>query len=236
MSTGLTTNTANGRSRRRRPNVRQRIVDAALELTRRDGVATLTATSIARAAGIRQPNFYAYFKNVDDCLAAAASHLVSEFQAFNQEAFQALRDTVGRGGDYAELNLRYHRELLNTLLSEPRLAELYFRHRQGSSAFARALRGLDREIVKRVQEHLWDWAVRLGLGGKHLDEISLLAELQVGNVATIVLSILDGRTTDIDRAAETLARSAEATTVATFRRLLESENAAVPSILRHGPA
>ena len=192
-------------------------------MLRTEGIGGANASAIARRAGIRQPNFYAHFKNVDDCLAAAAGHILDQFQDFNREAFQELRDAVSRGGDYRAKNLAYHRELVETLMGEPQISELYFRHRQGTSAFAKALRTFDRESVARVFEHLWDWAMLLGLPAKYVDDVRLLAETQVGNVASVMLALLDGRIDDPARAGEALALQAEATTTATFRHLLELE-------------
>src|SRR5262245_40620159 len=45
---------------RREGPTRDRLVEAAIDLMRLQGASALTASAIARAAGIAQPNFYAY--------------------------------------------------------------------------------------------------------------------------------------------------------------------------------
>lgn len=209
----------------RRAGVRERILDAALLGLRTHGIGTLTPTAIARLAGIRQPNFYAHFKHLDDCLAAAAEHIHAQFVEFNRDAFANLYRAVVEGRDFREQNRQYHIELVQVLAEHRTISELVFRHRNGSSAFARTLRNLDRQTVARVREHLWEWASLAGISARHIDEISLLAEIHVGNVAAVMLALFDGVVADARAAGEALATNAEATTLATFKRLREADRA-----------
>lgn len=230
--TQVQTSSSAPKANKKRPPVRQRIIDATLQGIHNQGINTLTPTHIAKLAGIRQPNFYAHFKNMDACLSAAAEFIFSQFDDFNQAAFAELRSEVSKGGDFVELNRRYHIELAQVLADHRNVSELYFRHRNGSSAFARALHRLDRQTVSNVREHLWEWAALAGVSARHIDEISLLAELQVGNVATAMLALFDGIIPDATTAGEALATNAAATTIATLRRLLEEDQAPVPPILQ----
>jgi len=52
------------------PAVRQRIVQAALEVLREEGVQRLTQTAVAERAGIRQSHLTYYFRTRDDLIAA----------------------------------------------------------------------------------------------------------------------------------------------------------------------
>lgn len=54
------------------PDPRQRLIDATLELVRRDGVAAASARSIAREGGFSQALVFYHFESVEDLLAAAS--------------------------------------------------------------------------------------------------------------------------------------------------------------------
>lgn len=213
----------------RRGGVRERILEATLLALRTHGIGALTPTVIARLASIRQPNFYAHFKNLDHCLAAAAEHIHAQFVDFNRDAFAHLHRAVTEGRDFRAQNRAYHIELVRVLAEHRAISELVFRHRNGTSAFARTLRRLDRQTVAKVREHLWEWASLAGVSARHIDDISLLAEIHVGNVATVMLSLFDGVVADPVAAGEALATNAEATTIATLKRLRAAEPPAAPS-------
>lgn len=51
---------------------RRKLIDGAIELLRRDGVAAATTGRIASAAGLKQPSFYVHFDNSDQVFEAAA--------------------------------------------------------------------------------------------------------------------------------------------------------------------
>jgi len=211
--------------RRRAANGRtpteQRIIDATLALLAKDGLGALTTVSIARKAKIHQPNFYAYFRNIDDCLAASAQHVAAYFRRFDEQSFAPVRRAVEEGGNYLEQSVRYHEEVLERLVAERAITELFLRHIHDTSAFGRELRKLEDQNVEKVAAHLWDFGIRVGLRGKHLPEVRLLAEFHVSAMSTAVLSILEGRSTDVPAVARALAVNADATTRATFRRLLK---------------
>jgi AcrR family transcriptional regulator len=212
-------------ARRRAANGRtpteQRIIDATLELLAKDGLGALTTVSIARKAKIHQPNFYAYFRNIDDCLAAAAQYVAAHFRRFEDQSFAPVRRAVEEGGDYLAQSVRYHEEVLERLLSARAITELFLRHIHDTSAFGRELRKLEEQNVENVTAHLWDFGTRIGLRGNHLPEVRLLAEFHVSAMSTAVLSILEGRSTDVHAVARAVAANADATIRATFRRLLK---------------
>jgi AcrR family transcriptional regulator len=212
-------------ARRRGANGRtpteQRIIDATLALLAKDGLGALTTVSIARKAKIHQPNFYAYFRNIDDCLAAAAKYVAEYFRRFEDQSFAPVRRAVEEGGNYLEQSVRYHQEVLERLLAARAITELFLRHIHDTSAFGRELRKLEAQNVENTTAHLWDFGIRIGLRDEHLPEVRLLAEFHVSAMSTAVLSILEGRSTDVHAVARSLAVNADATIRATFRRLLK---------------
>lgn len=208
--------------RTRRSPVRERILDAVLELIRAQGVESLTTVSIAKAARIRQPNFYAHFRNVDDCLKHAAERIVGEYRSFDHDSFRELQVAVEAGDVYGELNLRYHRRLIEVLLEHRDWVELFLRHRHGTSAFALVIRRYDEQQVAFVRSALWAWAARAGVDSKHHDQVAMLAETLHHSTGALVLALIEGRVSDPDAAARLLASNADAMIRATFRRLLSA--------------
>ncbi len=207
-------------SRVRRGPVRDRILDAVTSLIQSQGVESLTTVSIAKAAKIRQPNFYAHFRNIDDCLKQAAERIVGEYSTFDHESFRELQSAIESGQIYGEMNLRYHRRLIEVLLDHRQVVELFLRHRHGTSAFALVMRRYDEQQVAFVRDALWGWAAQAGIDSKHHIEIAMLAETLHHSTGALVLSLIDGRVSDPDAAARVLASNADASIRATFRRLL----------------
>jgi AcrR family transcriptional regulator len=210
------------RRTRARPagDVRTRILEATLELASRQGLHALTTVAIARAARIHQPNFYAYFKNVDDCLAAAADHAAGEFLRLDDEGFRPVADAVRAGRPHLELSERYHTELLLRLLANRRVTELFLRHRHDLSPFGKGMRRLEQQALARVRANLWELAAAAGADARHLDDIALLAEMHVSAFLTVSLALIEGRASDVRAAGVSLAHNADATVRATLRRVL----------------
>lgn len=74
-------------------SVKQRILDAALDIVKEHGVKALTQTRVAAAAGLRQSHLTYYFPHKADLLAAAlqASHArASDAKAKRSEAVDAM--------------------------------------------------------------------------------------------------------------------------------------------------
>jgi AcrR family transcriptional regulator len=206
--------------RRARTPTEQRIIEAALQLLASGGTSAPSTVQVARLARIRQPNFYAYFRNIDDCLVVAAQQIAERFRALDEASFAPVRRAVEAGADHLEASLRHHETVLGQLLEERKLTELFLRHRYDRSAFGRELRKLEEQNIERVTAELWDFGIRAGLRGKHLPEIRLLAELHVAAMSAAALSLIEGRSTDVAAVARAVAVNADATIRATFRRLL----------------
>lgn len=207
-------------ARRTGEEIRRGIIDAVIEHISDRGLTSLTTVAIAKAAGIRQPNFYAYFSNVDACLEATAEHVAAEFVRMNDDAFGAIQ-AAGAQGSYLEVSIAYHRALLEQLMSEPRLSLLFLKHHKDDTPFGRAMRKLERSQLDKVVANLWDLGVAAGLKGEHLPQIRLLGELHIGAVYVAALSLLEGRTGDVEMVAVALAHNQDATARRTFKRLVK---------------
>ena len=206
-------------ARRTGEEIKGAILEAVLAHVAERGLTSLTTVAIAKAAGIRQPNFYAYFANVDACLEAAAVQIADEFERINDEAFASVQ-TAAAKGSYLDVSVAYHKTLLELLLSDRRMTLLFLRHHRDDSPFGRAMRRLERSQLDKITANLWDLGVLAGLRGEHLPEVRLLAELHLGAVYTAAMSLLEGRTDDVDMVARSLAHNADATARRTFKRLV----------------
>lgn len=85
----------------RRESTRSRVLQAAWELARRDGLAALTLRDVAARVGMRAPSLYSYFpsKNemYDAMFAEAASSLAAELRGSSgNDAESRLRDRLRR--------------------------------------------------------------------------------------------------------------------------------------------
>lgn len=73
-------------------SARQRILDAALKILRKEGVTALTQTRVAAAAGLRQSHLTYYFPRKTDLLAAT-------LEASHAQAHKPKRGSTGRDAD-----------------------------------------------------------------------------------------------------------------------------------------
>ncbi|MBM4362956.1 MAG: helix-turn-helix transcriptional regulator, partial [Deltaproteobacteria bacterium] len=198
---------------RRRDRNRRALVDAALELSGREGAAALTVSRVARLAGIEPPNFYAYFRTVEECEQAAA------------EAFDAYLATKAR--PHAAIRAAQSREeaaaaqaaLLASWLEEPAWSRLILRARLEDSRLGeRSRRFLDR-ARNGTRAALARALERRGLTQATADDIEGATDLCVGHFLSMVESLLDGRTRDVHAAGAIIAESDRAVVRSTFERV-----------------
>lgn len=197
----------------RRERNRRQLIDATLDLVAREGSGGLTATRIARAAGMDPSGFYAHFKSSKQCEQAAAA----EFDNFVGSLLKPYLDVRAlRDRTRSEPALE---KLLHAWLAEPRWSRLMLRARYEDSAFGQLTRGILDEVRKDVRVLLWDLAVAAGAGGRHLDQIAALAEICVGHYMTLLEAVMQNRIADVKLAAAAVARANVAAVVAELERI-----------------
>jgi AcrR family transcriptional regulator len=195
------------------------LIDATLELVSREGTGGLTATRIARAAGMDPSGFYAHFKSSKECEQAAAA----EFDQFVGSLLKpyidvrALRDRESSSAAFEHL--------MHAWLAEPRWSRLMLRARYEDSAFGDLTRGILEEVRKDVRLLLWELAVAAGAVERDREQIAVHAEICVGHYMTMLEAVVQGRVPDVKLAALTVAR-ANAATVASVLRRVEREKTA----------
>lgn len=190
----------------RKVATRQRLIDATIDIIRTEGVGALTTGKIANAAGIQQPGFYAHFKNVDECLRAAADQLAAsmldaEVKMRRERAFQVTdRERLPDG--IARMKLA-----LGLWIENRRFSELLMRCRYDDSPLGETGRQVFRRARELLTEDILELAVKNGISTRYLREIELIATFLIASFGNAIDLLLTGEARDLDTVATALARS-----------------------------
>lgn len=180
---------------------RRRLLDAMVELLDEEGPAALTTVRITERAGIAQPTFYVHFDDIESALEASAEEVAGAFLG----ALSGLAEPLP---PKARIRTAYHR-ILSGMLTDPRLARLFLRHRRDAQSpfgarFSKILAGARERIVGLLKE----------VGAPKPD---LAATLIVGMVFAVCENVLDGRLASFELAVDDLVHAT--------RPLLEAKKA-----------
>ncbi len=178
---------------------RRRLLEAGSRLLGEQGYGALSASQVARAAGVAQPTFYVHFESKDDLVLTLARETLSELRAALSEARR--RAASGRDPDALRDTFRIP---LETLIAHPELFRLYIQEsHQPSSPFAEHARELSRELVDDLVEDLIAAGAPCGTRAS-ADRLRLAAEGMITLTQSFGLAYLDGRYTDLDQIVDTL--------------------------------
>ncbi len=185
---------------------RRRLIDGAIEILRRDGVAAATTGRIASAAGLKQPSFYVHFADRDAVFEAAAVEIgrrVIEMLKRQLTAFDPAHARRSIRDAYAAMTAAF--------LSEPELTRIFLRHRtDDGTVLGRTFRELLHQARGELVENLARYDVALPR-----DTAEAHIELLVAGVLGLLEGLLDGRLRDGEAAVDAIA----GVTVAMFRAL-----------------
>jgi len=190
----------------RKVATRQRLIDATIDIIRTEGVGALTTGKIANAAGIQQPGFYAHFKNVDECLRAAAdqlsaSMLDAEVKMRRERSFQVgSRERLPEG-------IARMKFALGLWLDNRRFTELLMRCRYDDSPLGESGREVFRRARELLAEDLLELAVKNGISTRYLRELELMAALLIASFGNGIELLLTGEARDLGTVATALARA-----------------------------
>ena len=182
---------------------RRRLIEAATRLLGEGGAAGLTASAVAREAGIAQPTFYVHFADRDALLKALAVEKLGGLRLALRDARRRLRE--GEGVSALRDTFRIP---LETLLAEPGLFRLYLREMHDPSS---PLGGEARRLSDELREDLIEDLVRFGLPratAKQREALEMLADSMIAQTQAIALGILERRYASLDTAVDVLARFA----------------------------
>jgi AcrR family transcriptional regulator len=184
-------------ARRSTELTRRKLIDGAVDILRREGLAAATTGRIAGAAGLKQPTFYVHFEDRDEVFEAAAEDIGRRML----EKLQRQQTKFDPKDVRRSLTATY-RAMLTAFLSEPELTRIFLRHRADEGTvlgrvFSRQIREARQLIVASVPHY--------GLAPASPSMVEAYVEVIVSAVLGVLEALLDGRLRDRESAIEALA-------------------------------
>lgn len=180
---------------------RRRLLEAAATILRESGWGGLSASAVAREAGIAQPTFYVHFADKDDLIRTLAREKIEALRRPLQEARSQVAS--GRGLDAVRNTFRVP---LEAMLGQPELFRLFIQEaHQPSSPLGEHARQLRREIEADLVRDL----VAMGAPArtrKQRERLEMMAEGMIALTETFALGFIDGRYTDVEAMIDVLTR------------------------------
>lgn len=182
---------------------RRRLLDAAAELLPKTGYGKLSASAVARAAGVAQPTFYVHFRDKDDLLRTLGEEQIGALRA----RLRAVRARVIEARDLAAVRESF-RIPLEVWLERPALLRLYTQElSQPKSPLGAQSRQLRSDLCRDLAEDL----ARLGLPAASVRErerIEMISEAIVAQTEALALGLVEGRFASLEDAVEVLTQIA----------------------------
>ena len=182
---------------------RRRLLDAAAKLLGENGYGGLSASAVARGAGVAQPTFYVHFRDKEDLVRTLADEKIGALRSRLRDARERVR--AGQGVDAVRETFRLP---LETLLETPALFRLFVgAARDPGSPLAEQSRRLHDELRKDLAEDL----VSLGLpasSARERQQVEMIADSMIAQTEALGLGYLDGRYDDLDTVVDVLTRFA----------------------------
>lgn len=163
----------------------------------------LTSGGIARAAGLAQPTFYAYFKSVDDARMAAAKLAAERLAAVDDERRKQFAE---KPDDLAATAAALERWLEQVIVTGP-LWDALSPFARESSTLGGMVRAMAQHSRARLADDLFAQARRFGVTPEHYPVFVQLAETMNASTAATTRLLIAGHLTDVHAAAWVLARS-----------------------------
>jgi AcrR family transcriptional regulator len=206
---------ASKRNDERRARTRERLLNAAIELLRGEGLHAVTVSRVAKRVGVHHSLFYTHFHDVNACLAAAAQRVIETIAPVDRE----LRSELLRRAFLDRRALaRYFEGAFDRWLEQRPFVELLLAHRLDRSPLGEALRPAIAAIRDETMAELWDLAVEIGVDGQDIGETRVLADLHLSHWLWALETLIEGRVHDRAALAGTLADIFVSTNLAFFER------------------
>jgi len=182
---------------------RRRLIEAATRLVRERGLSGLSASAVAREAGIAQPTFYVHFQDKDDLLNTIAAEKIGGLRA----PLRAARDRFRRGEGVDAIRETF-RLSLDSIVEQGELFRLYLQQfNEPASPLGEQARRLFGELRSDLAEDL----ERLGLPAATPSEavqLQMIAEAMIAQTQALGLAYLEGRYASREDIVEVLTRFA----------------------------
>ena len=183
---------------------RRRLVEAATRLLGKQGPAGLSASAVARAAGIAQPTFYVHFKDKDELLRTIAAEKIGGLRKALREARERVRS--GEGVDAIRETFRLPMQTF--VVAAPELFRLYMRElHHPSSPLGEHARRLFDELRGDLVEDLERIGMPAGTPSEK-ERLDMIAEAMIAQTQALGIAYLEGRYSNLDDVVEILTRFA----------------------------
>jgi AcrR family transcriptional regulator len=182
---------------------RRRLVEAATRLLGEKGLGGLSASAVAREAGIAQPTFYVHFKDKDDLLNTIAAEKISSLRAPLRAARERLRQ--GAGADAIRETFRLS---LQNMVEQGELFRLYLQQFYEPTS---PLGDQARRLFAEFRDDLAEDLARLGIPAatpSEREQVDMIAEAMIAQTQALGLAYLEGRYSSLDDIVEVLTRFA----------------------------
>jgi AcrR family transcriptional regulator len=179
---------------------RQRLLSAARRLILTEGEAQLSASAVAREAGVGGATFYEHFENKEDLLRALAVEL---FEGLRDDLREHRRDAVEAPGNEFKLGEQFRRPL-RAIVASPELFRLALRvrHQLGSP-----LGHSSRQLNGSLRTDLFDELVDRGYPAATPLErrrLEMIADIHIAATEVLALGYINGRYPDLEEIVDML--------------------------------
>lgn len=182
---------------------RRRLIEAATRLLAEKGLGGLSASAVAREAGIAQPTFYVHFRDKNDLLSTIADEKIGSLRG----PLRAARERLRQGGGADAIRETFRLSLGNIVEQGP-LFRLYLQQfHDPTSPLGEQARRLFAEFRADLAEDL----ARLGIPSAtpaEREQLDMIAESMIVQTQALGLAYLEGRYTHLEDIVEVLTRFA----------------------------
>lgn len=180
---------------------KRKLVGAAIEILRRQGVNAVTAARVARSAGLKQSSFYMHFAGCEEILEAAANEIVRRMT-------ERLENHLGRcdSSDLAgSLRSTYEAEI-SGFLAERELTRLFLRHRvDDGTPLGRVF---SRHLATARELLAWRLSRVSSIAGD--ERVRLYVEMRQASMFGVLEGLVENRLRDPDASVRDLSAAATA--------------------------
>jgi TetR/AcrR family transcriptional regulator, fatty acid biosynthesis regulator len=178
---------------------RRRLLDAAGRLLAESGYGGLSASAVARAAGIAQPTFYVHFRDKDDLLRTLGEEQIGTLRVRLREARARIKEGEGEAAVRDAFRIPLDMWIAHPGLMRLNAQELH----QPNSPLARILRGFRDEILRDLADDLAGLGLPSGTPAER-ERLEMVAEAMMAQTEALALGYLDGRYTSVDAIVDVL--------------------------------
>ena len=185
-----------------REETREQLLDAAIDLLRRDGVSAVSTVSVTNAIGLAQSGFYQHFSSVEECLEAAAQQCTLQLRKFVVDHLEATQQETE---DPLAAHVRHYQAMLDVCVNDHVVGELFLRRRFDESPVGRAMQDFHKALRDDLASNLRSIARALDPRFGRDSRIPFLADFLLAMTMTAAERLRDDSSNDSQQLADELA-------------------------------